>query len=419
MPRTGRPGRPRHRGALSDVHRGHRRGRDVHRSHRGRLGNRSGGRDQGAVASAPGGGRGARRARGARHRQRGRAPPRARHHRGHQRGARAPRGPRRAADHRGLPGPDRDRPDQAQHSRPLHPDVRAPQAGGGAQASLRGGRAARARRRGPDPARPRLDRPGARRRPRRRRGGGGGVPAPRLPQRDPRAPGGRRGEGPGPGSARLLLGRRRRRVPRVRALLDDRAQRLSPAPDGGLSDLAGGAPARHRLHPRGAHRRLERRHDDHRHRAAPADQDHLLGPGGRGEPGLLRGRGRGHPRLHHLRHGRHLHRRLPGARPAAAHDRGCDGGRLPGQGLPDRHAHRGRGRRLHRLARRGRQPAGRPAQRGRLPGAGGLRTGRHRARGHRRQRRARPHRHPPAPGRQHRHRSRAGAARGGGAGAAR
>ena len=45
------------------------------------------------------------------------------------------------------------------------------------------------------------------------------------------------------------------------------------------------------------------------------------------------------------------------------------GGRLPGQGAADRHAHRGRGRRLHRLARRGRQPPGRAAQRGRHPRA--------------------------------------------------
>ena len=348
---------------------------------------------------------------GARHRQRGRAPPRARHHRGHQRGARAPRGPRRPADHRRLPRPDRDRPHQAEHSRPVHPDVRAAEAGGRAQAPLRGDRAARPRRRGAGPARPGLHRARARRRPRRRRGGGGGVPAPRLSQPRARAPRGRRGEGPRPRPARLLLGRRGGRVPRVRALLDDRAQRLSPAPDGGLPHLAGGAPARHRLRPRRAHRRLERRHDDHRHRAPPADQDHLLGPGGRGEPGLLRGRGRGHPRLHHLRHGRHLHRRLPRARPAAPDDRRRHGRRLPGQGLADRHAHGGRGRRLHRLARRGRQPAGRPAQRGRRAGPGGLRPRRHRAHGHRRQRGARPHRHAPAPGRQHRASTRRGRAR--------
>ena len=74
-------------------------------------------------------------------------------------------------------------------------------------------------------------------------------------------------------------------------------------------------------------------------------------------------------RLQRRRHGRHLHRRLPRARSPAADDRRRHGGRLPGQGLPDRHAHGGRGRRLHRLARRGRQPPGRAAQRGRHAGA--------------------------------------------------
>src|SRR5581483_8761433 len=116
---------------------------------------------------------------------------------------------------------------------------------------------------------------------------------------------------------------------------------------------------------------------------------------------------------HHLRHGRHLDRRVPRARSAAADDRGLDGGRLPGQGLPDRHAHRRGGRRLHRLARRGRQPRGRPAQRRRLPRPGRLRPGRHRAGGDRRQRGAGPHRHAAPPRRQHRDRSGAGPPGGG------
>ena len=42
------------------------------------------------------------------------------------------------------------------------------------------------------------------------------------------------------------------------------------------------------------------------------------------------------------------------------------GRRVPGEGAADRHAHRRRRRRLHRLARRGRQPPGRAAQRGRV-----------------------------------------------------
>ena len=71
----------------------------------------------------------------------------------------------------------------------------------------------------------------------RRRGGGGrrgarGVPAARLPESGARADDRRRRQGPVPGRAGLVLGRRGGRVPRVRALLDDRAQRVSAAADG-------------------------------------------------------------------------------------------------------------------------------------------------------------------------------------------
>ena len=58
-----------------------------------------------------------------------------------------------AADHRRLPRPHRDRPHQAQHPGAVHADLRAPQAGGRAQAPLRGHRAARRRRRGAGAAR--------------------------------------------------------------------------------------------------------------------------------------------------------------------------------------------------------------------------------------------------------------------------
>ena len=118
------------------------------------------------------------------------------------------------------------------------------------------------------------------------------------------------------------------------------------------------------------------------------------GPAGGVSQACFVGAAAGIARLHHLRHGRHLDRRVPGARSPAADDGRRHGGRVPGQGLADRHAHRRRGRRLDRLARRGRQPRGRPAQRGRLARPRRLRPGRHRAHRHRRQRGARPHRHP-------------------------
>src|SRR5262249_5253740 len=73
--------------------------------------------------------------------------------------------------------------------------------------------------------------------------GAGGVPAALLPRPLARARRRRPGQGPAARDPGVVLGRRGRRVPGVRALLDRRAQRLPPAADGPVSRRAGG-PAR-------------------------------------------------------------------------------------------------------------------------------------------------------------------------------
>ena len=65
----------------------------------------------------------------------------------------------------------------------------------------------------------------------------------------------RRGQGPVPGRAGLVLGRRRGRVPRVRAVLDDGAERLPAAADGRLPERPRAAAARCGLRARRAHGR--------------------------------------------------------------------------------------------------------------------------------------------------------------------
>ena len=114
------------------------------------------------------------------------------------------------------------------------------------------------RRLGAGAARHGLRRARARRRARRGRRGDRRLPAPRVPESGARARGGRCGEGQAPRAARVVLGRRRGRVPRVRALLDHGAQRVSAAADGRLPRRARGAPAARRLRARRAHRRVDR-----------------------------------------------------------------------------------------------------------------------------------------------------------------
>ena len=65
-----------------------------------------------------------------------------------------------------------------------------------------------------------------------------------------------------------------------------------------------------------AHRRvLERRHDDHRDRAAACPSSTIFsGPAGGVSQACFVGAVTGIAQLHHLRHGRHVHRRLPRAR---------------------------------------------------------------------------------------------------------
>ena len=112
-----------------------------------------------------------------------------------------------------------------------------------------------------------------------------------------------------------------------------------------------------------------------------------------------RGRGRAARRVRgrdRVRHGRHVDRRL---RDRSAARRRARAERLVG-GLPDpaadaRRAHRRRGRRLDRLARRGRGAARRARERGRRAGAGLLRPRRHAADGDRREPASRPAAGPP------------------------
>ena len=110
-----------------------------------------------------------------------------------------------------------------------------------------------------------------------------------------------------------------------------------------------------------------------------------------------------------LRHGRHQHRRVPRAdgKPIIAPETSVDG--LPIR-TPAVDIDVGRrGRRQHRLARRGRHAARRPAQRRRRSGPGLLRPRRHRADHHRRARRRGTHPRRSLPRRAHAARRRGGA----------
>ena len=128
------------------------------------------------------------------------------------------------------------------------------------------------------------------------------------------------------------------------------------------------------------------------------------GRGPAGGPGVERaggrcpgrgGRGGGQrlARRRDLRHGRHQHRRVPGARRSARARGRADGrGLRPAGGVARRAHHRGR-RRVHRLDRRRRGPDRRSPQRGGRARSGLLRAGRHPAHRDRR----RPGGRPPAP----------------------
>ena len=179
--------------------------------------------------------------------------------------------------------------------------------------------------------------------------------------------------------------RRLTRVPRVRAHGDDRRQRL-PAP----------AVSRLPVAPVGSRRRRARAHVGRRARAgrrcgrracslvAVRSGRRRAGGGGRGGRERVR-------RRDHLRHGRHVDRRLPRAR------RGAGARARPTRrGLPDpaavaRRAHHRCRRRLDRTHRRGRRARGRSGERRRDAGARVLRARRRRTDRHRRRPRARTH----------------------------
>ena len=205
----------------------------------------------------------------------------------------------------------------------------------------------------------------------RRRGGGCGLPP---AQRSPARPRDARRDGAGgQRSRRELLVRRLTRVPRVRAHGDDGGQRLPPT---GVPHLPAPAVRGRRF---GAGDDLGRWSGAGRRRGRTSRGAAALGSR-RGRAGRRRGRGRQRlPRRRDLRHGRHLDRRVPGARRHAG-ARGRAGDRRPtGAHAVDGRAHDRCRRRLHRPSRRRRRAARRTPQRRRRARTGLLRPGRHRA----------------------------------------
>ena len=174
--------------------------------------------------------------------------------------------------------------------------------------------------------------------------------------------------------ARLPLGRAAARVPRVRALLDDRRERLPRAGAIGLSRRDRAAAARDAVV-----RRRRRRG----HRGGAPSSVRPLRPGGRRRRrGVRRGSRRGARRAH-VRHGRHEHRRRRRSRRQRAGDGGVGRRRRPDPVPDGRHPHDRGGRRLDRLVGRRRRASRRAALRGRRPGAGVLRARRRGADGDR------------------------------------
>ena len=125
---------------------------------------------------------------------------------------------------------------------------------------------------------------------------------------------------------------------------------------------------------------VQRRTPARRGDAPERDHRALFRPGGRRDRRHAPGRALGLQGPHHLRHGRHLDRRLPGAGwPAVARRRNRD--RRPADPhARARHRLGRRRRRLARLGRRWRHAARRPAKRRRRSRPGLLRPRRHRAR---------------------------------------
>ena len=185
----------------------------------------------------------------------------------------------------------------------------------------------------------------------------------------------RRGDRPCAPAGRLSvdLVRRAAGIPRVRAFLHHRDQRLYRPADGTLSRPLARPAGRARPDRAALHHPFQRRADVGGD--GPGVSGALLPVGtGRRRGGCRGGRARGRPcQPDHLRCRRHLHRRLADrARRAGLrlqpHDRGLSGSFADGRCARDR-----RRRRLDRLAGRCRCAEGRAAQRGRRSGTGRLR----------------------------------------------
>ena len=270
--------------------------------------------------------------------RRGCAAPRPWHHGRHQRADPAPGRPGRAPHDARLSRPARDRPpDPAAHVRPL---CRLPAALGAARAPFRAQRAHPGRRLGASPDRCRGAGRGGRGGARVRRRGLRGLLPVRLPQPGARAGGRGCPAVSAPRAASLALVRGAAGVPRVRALLDHRAERLSAAGDGALPGAARGRARRAAPRGRGRHQPVERRADVARPRPRSADPHRALRSRGRRR---RRGRDRRDRRpagRHHPRHGRHQRRRRPDpGRPRGARLR-PPGRRLPDPPADGRHPHR-------------------------------------------------------------------------------
>ncbi len=329
---------------------------------------------------------------------------RARHDGRHQRRPGARRRPRRADRHRGLPRPARHRPADAAQPLPVGlPPALAPRA---RRVALRGERAGGVVGRGRDPARYGGGRRGARSDRRGRGRGAGRLPALLLRQPRPRADDPAPGRGPRAG--RLPLIRDPARIPRVRAHLDHRPQRLRLAAHGPLPRRVRNGthpPANHKSsiinHQssfRLPHHAILRRHPGRGDGAARGGADAALRAGRRRDRRVPRGRaGRRRPD-HHLRHGRHLDRRVAGRRSNPADERGAHRGVARAR-ADDRHPHRRRGRRLDRLGRRGGRAARGAGERRQRAWPGVLRPRRGRVHRDRRQFAAGPARSPALPGR--------------------
>ena len=193
-----------------------------------------------------------------------------------------------------------------------------------------------------------------------------------------------------PGRERLDVGGGPARDLRARALLHNRGERRPLPSHLRLRQPAAGPPRLAGVRRRRAAPPLRRRRDDAEAGGALRGAPRRLGHRG--------GRDRQPPHCHavrvserdRLRHGRHVHRRLPRLPGRGASDEGVVRRVRLSDLLPlDRGAHDRRGRRVLRLDRRGRVTAQRTAVRRRQPGPGMLRPRQRQADEHRCQPRAR------------------------------